>query len=139
MIAFLPAHSVHMPALAKNRTLDRGEDHSRQSNAQVLPVLKVKSGQMCSIVRLHPRGTSSSSSSDAGAIMTRVSSPSSTSAAASSKSAVTVDASTYISTVSAVASTAAVTASSTEQLRQSIRKERSHVPPTIHIEKDGFH
>ena len=40
MLTVLPEHSAQVPVLAKNVTLDRGEDHPRQNDAQVFLVPK---------------------------------------------------------------------------------------------------
>ena len=76
------------------------------------------------IAHMGPRGNPRYSSSDAGTTLTCT--PTSTSV---------YDAATADTTTTA----AAAAASPTDQSRQSIWKERSHIPPTPHIKDYGFY
>ena len=101
------------------------------------------------IVHPHPCGTSGSSSYDIGDITTPASAPFSVSVSAFTVSTFAAyvsaaTASTSIPTASASAAAApsiatASSTSSTDQLRQHDRKERSHVPPTLDLEEDRFY
>ena len=126
-LAILPAQSSQVPALAKNVSLDCGEDRTRQNGPWVLPVLKVKGDQMRFIAHLHPCGASGSSSPCAGATPTRASAPSSDSATASAAAAAASTADVAIAAVYP-----------TDQLFQCGCQERSHVSPNLQLKEDGL-
>ena len=59
-LAVLPAHPAQMPVIAKNVTVQGGEDRPRQNGPQVVPISKVQGGQVHGIAHLNscvaPRG-----------------------------------------------------------------------------------
>ena len=132
-LAFLPDQSAHVSVLAKNVTLEHGEERPGKNSAQVLPTPKGQGGHMRFIARLHPRGTSDSSSSNAGATTTRATDPSSVSAATATA---TTSTSTSISTASAAAAastdfTDAAAQSSTDKLAKVAgRSGPTYLPPS---------
>ena len=149
-LAVLQEQSSQVPVLANNVTLDSGEDRSCQNGARVFPFLKEQGSQMCFIAYQHPRGTSGSSSSYASITLIHASVPSSISANAVAASVSTTSVADYTSTstTSTVAAAAAVfciadaavaSASTTDQLHQSSCQYRSHIPSTLHLDKDGLY
>ena len=105
-LTVLRAQSAQVPVLAKNVTLDHGEDCPNQDSAHVFPVPKGQGWQMCFIAHPYHRSNSRSSISAASVEAPSAAAPS-------------------------IAAAATTTASSTDQLRQCGRKEWSHVPPTL--------
>ena len=86
-LTVLPAQSAQVLFLSKNVTLNCGENCPYQDSMQVFHVSKGQGGQIRTIVRSHPHGTSGSSTSAAGASPTRASALSYISAASAATSA----------------------------------------------------
>ena len=126
-LTVLLAQSVQVPVLAKNVTLNCGEDCPCQDSTRFFPVPKVQGGQMHIMARSHPCGASRCSTSTSGASPNRASSISSisatsTAAAASTAAAVAASLSLSAFTIAVASAVIAAATSPTDQLFQRQRQ-----------------